>query len=160
MTVYANVVDNKVKGVYDLIPKFWNGISDFNTLCSDDENFMHENGFVKIVRDTTQFDPTTHKMSDIPTYTVEDDKVYEHRELITHPPYIPLDPIDLLTQIRETRDRLMSEFEWRYSRYDRQVRLGLPTSDNIENLDNYMQALADITLQTDLENIVWPTYQE
>lgn len=160
MTVYANLVDNEIKGVYDLLPKFWNGHNNFNILCANDENFMNENGFVKIVRDKTPYDPDTHKMSDFPTYTVEDGKVIEHREIIPHPPYVPPDPIDLLTQIRETRDRLMSDFEWRYSRYDRQVRLGLPTSDNIENLDNYMQALADITLQTDLENIVWPTYQE
>lgn len=160
MTVYANLVNNEVKGVYDLIPKFWNGISNFNILCSNDENFMRENGFVKIIRDTTHFDPTTHTMSDFPTYSVEEGKVLEHRELIPHPPYVPPDPIVLLTQIRETRDRLMSEFEWRYTRYERQTRLGLPTSDNIQNLDNYMQALADITNQTDLTNIVWPTYQE
>ena len=160
MTVYANLVDNEVKGVYDLIPKFWNGINNFNTRCLNDEDFMRSNGFVKIIRDNTPFDPETHRMSDFPTYSVQNGEVYEHRELIPHPPYIPPDPLDLLSQIREQRDMLMRDFEWRYTRYERQIRLGLPTIDNLQNMDNYMQALADITLQPDLQNIVWPTYQE
>jgi hypothetical protein len=62
--------------------------------------------------------------------------------------------------VRAERDRLMSEFEWRYTRYERQVRLSLTTTDNISNLDTYMQALADITAREDLTNLVWPTYQE
>jgi hypothetical protein len=52
----------------------------------------------------------------------------------------------------------MRDFEWRYTRYHRQIRLGLPTTDSLENLDNYMQALADITNQEDLSNIIWPEY--
>lgn len=71
MTVYANLVDGELKGVYDLLPE---GISQEN---------MEASGFVKIVRDTTAFDPTTHRMSDFPiTYTVENGQVFEHRELL------------------------------------------------------------------------------
>lgn len=82
MTVYANLVDGDLKGVYDLIPKHWNGISNFDVQCKLDENFMRENGFVKIVRDTTPFNPETEKMSDFPWYTVENGEVIEHRDIL------------------------------------------------------------------------------
>ena len=60
--------------------------------------------------------------------------------------------------IREQRDQLMKEFDWRYNRYAREVRLGLTPSDDIAAMDNYMQDLADITNQSDPFNITWPTY--
>ena len=85
MTVYANLVDGEVKGVYDLLPKEWNGIDNFHLKCKVDENFMRENEFVKIIRDTTPFDATTHKMSDYLLYTVENGQVYEHRDILEIP---------------------------------------------------------------------------
>ena len=71
MTVYANLVNGELKGVYDLLPKQWNGNENFDLKCKVDENFMRENEFVKIIRDTTPFDATTHKMSDYLNYTIE-----------------------------------------------------------------------------------------
>ena len=85
MTVYANLVDGDLKGVYDLLPKEWNGILNFDVKAKVDENLMKENGFVKIVRDTTSFDPATHKMSDFPWYTVENGQVIEHRDISAIP---------------------------------------------------------------------------
>jgi hypothetical protein len=82
MTVYANLVGGEVKGVYDLLPKIWNGNDNFDLKCKVDENFMRENEFVKIIRDTTPFDATTHKMSDYLNYTVENGEVYEHRDIL------------------------------------------------------------------------------
>lgn len=82
MTVYANLIDGELKGVYDLLPKSWNGITDFDSKCIVDETFMRNNGFVKIVRDNTPFDANTHKMSDFPWYTVENDEVIEHRDIL------------------------------------------------------------------------------
>lgn len=82
MTVYANLVNGSVAGVYDLLPKKWKNIEDFDTKCKADEAFMKANEFVKIVRDNTPFDPTTHKMSDWPTYTVSNGEVLEHREIL------------------------------------------------------------------------------
>lgn len=160
MTVYANVIDGEVKGVYDLIPKFWNGQNHFDILCKNDTTFMRDNGFFKIIRDATSYNPETHRMSDFPTYSVRDDEVYEHRAITEIPPYVPPTREDLLVQIRIQRDKLMTDFEWRYTRYERQVRLGLNPTDDITAMDAYMQALADITTKEDLTNIVWPTYQE
>ena len=85
MTVYANLVDGELKGVYDLIPERWNGIENFHLKCKVDQNFMRENGFVKIIRDTTPFDATTHKMSDYLNYTIENGEVYEHRDILEIP---------------------------------------------------------------------------
>jgi hypothetical protein len=89
MTVYANLVEGEIKGVYDLLPKTWNGHENFNLKCAADPVFMKENDFVKIVRDTTPFDATTHKMSDFPTYTVENGEVIEHRDILEIPPAPP-----------------------------------------------------------------------
>jgi hypothetical protein len=86
MTVYANLVDGDLKGVYDLLPPVWNSIANFNTKAQADEAFMKENGFVKIVRDTTVFNSETHKMSDFPWYTVENGMVIEHRDILEIPP--------------------------------------------------------------------------
>lgn len=159
MTVYANLVNGEVRGVYDLIPKFWNGQNHFDILCKNDSTFMRDNGFVKIVRDTTSYDPSTHRMSDFPTYSVSNGEVYEHREITEIPPIIPPTREELLEPIRMERDRLMSEFEWRYTRYERQVRLGITPTEDIAVMDAYMQSLADITTLDDLTNIVWPMYQ-
>ena len=82
MTVYANLVDGEVKGVYDLLPKTWNNILNFDVKARLDGALMQENNFVKIERDQTEFDPATHKMSDFPTYSVRDGKVYESREIL------------------------------------------------------------------------------
>jgi hypothetical protein len=93
MTVYANLVDGELKGVYDLIPKEWEGIDNFHLKCKVDENFMKENGFVKIVRDTTPFNSETHKMSDFPWYTVENGEVIEHRDILEIP-VAPSEPLE------------------------------------------------------------------
>lgn len=85
MTVYANLVNNEVKGVYDLLPKTWNEIDNFHLKCKVDENFMKENDFVKIVRDATAYDTTTHKMSDSINYTIENGEVIEHRDILEIP---------------------------------------------------------------------------
>lgn len=61
------------------------------------------------------------------------------------------------SQIRAERDKRISEVTWRYERYARHDRLGLPQIDNIEDLDKYVQDLADIPQkQTDPYDIVWP----
>ena len=85
MTVYANLIGGEIKGVYDLLPKNWNGNDNFDLKCKVDENFMRENEFVKIIRDTTEFNPATHKMSDYLNYTVENGEVYEHRDILEIP---------------------------------------------------------------------------
>jgi hypothetical protein len=61
-------------------------------------------------------------------------------------------------EIRRRRDKAIQQFEWRYARHHRELRLGVPPTDSLQDLDNYVQALADITLQENPFTIVWPTY--
>jgi hypothetical protein len=59
--------------------------------------------------------------------------------------------------VRAARDSKIDDIEWRYNRFYRNERLSLPQVDSITALDAYMQALADITNQSDPYNIVWPS---
>lgn len=63
----------------------------------------------------------------------------------------------LWAEIRIQRDQLISDFEWRISRCLSQTRQGVTTTDAIADLDAYMQALRDVTTQSDPSNISWPT---
>lgn len=58
--------------------------------------------------------------------------------------------------VREKRDKLMSDFEWRIQRYNREVALGMVPKDNINTLHEYMQQLADVTNQDDPFDIQYP----
>ena len=66
----------------------------------------------------------------------------------------------LWNQIRQERDRRIEAMAWRYERYARHERLGIDQVDDIQKLDTYIQALADIPqTQTDPYDIVWPVYE-
>ena len=54
---------------------------------------MRENEFVKIIRDTTPFDATTHKMSDYLNYTVENGDVHENRDILEIPVALEEEPV-------------------------------------------------------------------
>lgn len=68
---------------------------------------------------------------------------------------IPLE--EKANQIRHQRNLLMNQFMWRIYRYQRESRLGVPLSDDIRLLDEYMQKLADISKQETFPRFVeWP----
>ena len=60
-------------------------------------------------------------------------------------------------EVRESRDTKIKEVEWRVMRNLSETRQGLDTTDNISDLDTYVQALRDITTTTTnpLE-VSWP----
>ena len=58
--------------------------------------------------------------------------------------------------IRVIRDQQIRELDWKIQRYLSEVRLDLPTKDDIRLIDIYVQELRDITKQEDPFNIVWP----
>lgn len=59
--------------------------------------------------------------------------------------------------IREMRDRLIAQVEWKILRHQGELRLGLPLTDpDITYIDTYIQQLRDVTKQADPLNIVWP----
>ena len=60
--------------------------------------------------------------------------------------------------VRAERDRLIDKEDWRYTRYNSEVRQGLTLSDDIVTLDAYFQALRDIPEQAGFPwNVEWPT---
>lgn len=155
MARYAYVEDNKIVGVYDFPPKSWKNISNFH-LLTDDE--LETYGFVKIVKADTVYDPETEMIS-FPVYSFVGDKVIEHVEIQPRPVVVP--DIDQEWQkVKTQRNQAINDFEWRYARHAREQRLGTLFTDNLEEMDRYIQALADITNQEDPFNIVWPTYGE
>ncbi len=63
-------------------------------------------------------------------------------------------------EIRETRDVKIKEVEWRVMRNLSETRQGLDTTDNITDLDTYIQALRDITsTTTNPLEVSWPTLE-
>ena len=64
---------------------------------------------------------------------------------------------NLWSEVRETRDNMIQNVEWRIMRYQSEVRLGITTTtDSIFDLDTYIQELRDITDQSDPSSITWP----
>ena len=62
--------------------------------------------------------------------------------------------------VRSDRKEKFEEVEWRVFRHQSQVRLGVTPTDNIADLDAYIQSLRDVTSQSDPYNINWPTLKE
>ena len=61
-------------------------------------------------------------------------------------------------EVRESRDAKIKEVEWRVMRNLSETRQGLDTTDNISELDTYIQALRDITsTTTNPLEVSWPT---
>ena len=173
MANYAFVEDGTIVGVYDLVPKNWKNVSNFYVL-SDDELLTF--GWHKLVKVTPEYNTATQKLGN-PVYTFENETAYETMTVIDielvneeSAPYElsekEIDDIrqreiqDQWVRIRQVRDELMKNFEWRYTRYERQVRLGINTTDDLSKLDEYMQQLADITTLEDPFNVQWPTFLE
>jgi hypothetical protein len=62
--------------------------------------------------------------------------------------------------VKEIRNRMINDIEWRVHRYNSEVRLGLTPTDDITELDTYIQALRDISNQEDPFNIDWPNLDQ
>ena len=63
-------------------------------------------------------------------------------------------------EVRAKRDRLIAQEDWRYARYNSEVRQGLTPSDDIVALDTYIQALRDIPEQSGFPwDVVWPVLE-
>jgi hypothetical protein len=60
--------------------------------------------------------------------------------------------------IRKERDDIINNYMWKIERQSHHIALGKASSDSINEMLNYVQALRDVPqTQTDPHNIVWPT---
>lgn len=65
---------------------------------------------------------------------------------------------ELWAEVRASRDEKIKEVEWRVMRNLSESRQGLDTTDNISDLDTYIQALRDITsTTTNPAEVSWPS---
>lgn len=65
---------------------------------------------------------------------------------------------ELWAEVRASRDAKIKEVEWRVMRNLSESRQGLDTTDNISDLDTYIQALRDITsTTTNPAEVSWPS---
>lgn len=159
MTVYANLVDGEVKGVYDLLPKFWNGINNFDIVVKDDVNAMRENGFVKIVRYNPEYNKETQKLSDFPTYTVENGEVIEHLELLDIP--VVTKEI-LLAQAQQRKIDMLRMIEQRIQVSQKREQNGILVREDVSKLNLFKDAINNLTISKveDLDNLVWPIFAD
>jgi Phage tail assembly chaperone protein len=168
MANYAYVENNSITQLRDELPENWKNVSNFFVLSDiEAQNY----GWYKLTKVIPDYNPNT-QYPDTPTYSFVDGVAYENYNIVNIPQPTPpveytVEQLEQIAQqnlieqwnnIRAIRDKLMNDFQWRYSRYDRQVRLNITPTDDLLLMDNYMQALADITTQTDPYNIVWPEY--
>lgn len=157
MSKYAYVEDGIVKGVYDTLPESWKNVSNFHLI---DKKRLIDFGFYLVEEPTLpSYNPETTRLT-APEYTFTGSSVIEQVTLEPRPPKVRNLEVEWM-DARAKRDRLILEIEWRYNRSLRQNRLGMKASDDIESLDRYIQALADITTKfSDPQDIVWPVYGE
>jgi hypothetical protein len=176
MANFAYVEDNTVKETCDILPTNWKNISNLPNLLNYPAE-LDALGWKTVVKNPYYFNPATQKIVDY-SYTVIDGVVYEEPVIENLPTPVPSPgggggggaaplPPEVLEYenkqfqwsiVRSNRDQFMKDFEWRYNRYYRHERLSLPQLDTLKALDAHMSALADITLQEDPFNIIWPVY--
>ena len=162
MATYAYIEDNEIKQLYDILPGFWGNTSNFNALEGEDD-YLKSLGWYKIVKNIPEYNSSNQYVTSV-SHTFENDVVTENYEVVTiEQPFVPeKTQEDLATEewniVRAKRDALMRDFDWRYTRYYREERLTLPHTDSLVDMDTYMQALADVTLQASPFDLVWPEY--
>jgi Phage tail assembly chaperone protein len=154
MANFAYVQDSTVVDVYDQLPDSWENYSNFSALA-DDMTTLNSLGWYTVTYQAPEYDNTLYRLGAL-TYTFDGTQVIESNNLDAIPQQ---DAINAQWQIvRDKRDALISEIDWRYIRYAREARLNLTPIDDITKLDTYTQALADLPeTQTDPFNIIWPT---
>lgn len=103
-------------------------------------------------------------VADVPSYNTNTHKLVWNRE-ITEWDVVELNAQELEDlnvskwgAVRKQRDLLLSEGDQKILKYQSEERLGITThTDNISDLDAYMQELRDIPqTNSDPDNIVWP----
>ena len=121
MANYAHIEDNKITGVYDLLPDNWRNISNFHALS--DESYIYSLGWRTLVKEVPVYDPNTQRLGN-PVYRIENDTVIETLEVVNLPIYTPPEPvipteeqllqiklnrhIDAMAQLRMKRDTLLT----------------------------------------------------
>ena len=118
--------------------------TDFSTFTDAE---IVDAGYVS-VSNPPSYDSSTHKLTWTGTAWQVDSLTTDELNSIQN---------NLWSEVRENRDSMIQNVEWRIMRYHSEVRLGITTTtDSISDLDTYIQGLRDITNQSDPSSITWP----
>lgn len=148
--MYALVENNQIVELHDELPASWKNISGLPALSSEQ---LVSHGWYKVELDNRTVDQESFLVDTQYNISGNVVKQVHNIQLIKENTAF----VDRLWDaIRIKRDRMMRDNEWRYYRHHREVRLGLTPTEELSNLDEYMQALADVTKQADPINIAWP----
>lgn len=164
MAHYAYVENNSIVSLHEHLPDNWGNISNLYALKGD-ELALNSFGWYTIQKNETQVDLTRYTVGQT-QYQFNGQSVEERVDInpIINYEYIQQAHHEAAEQdkwaaVRDARDQKMRDFEWRYVRHDRERRLGLALTDNLEQLDRHMQQLADITKTfSDPHYVVWPVW--
>lgn len=166
MSRYAYVEDNQIVSIHDTLPANWKNISNFNVLASN-VDYLNSLGWYIIEHDVTPYDESLQFVSSV-NYQYLNNRVVEINIISARPGSQPPTEEDLArisqekwNEVRIVRDQKMKEFEWRYTRYERERRLGMSTTDNLAAMDAYMQHLADLpNAFPQPEDVIWPVWDD
>ena len=161
MAEYALIEDGQITELAGELPDSWRNVSGLQAMRNDEE-FLAKLGWVKIKKTEVALNPFTQSLGP-PRYIVQEDgSVVQENDVITHEQEIQAQYIpSQLTweEVRSRRAALMSAMSYRYERWQRNDRLGLPQVDNLDEMDTYMQKLADVTTEfAETRDIIWPQY--
>lgn len=166
MANFAFVENNQIVSLHVYLPKNYNNVSNFDKL---DNESLKTFGWYPINKDKLIYDDEVYEIVEI-EYNIENNEVYatyklKYKQVLSDEEKLKILESESLTflqskweEVRQERDRRMKDFDWRYLRHQRETRLGITTTDNINMLDEYTQALADVTNQTDPLHINWPIF--
>jgi len=119
-----------------------------------DQTWLTENS-AEIIHMTRAYDGMTEKLEPCDAY-IEAGTVYGVHVVPMSVADIQATKDAIWETIRDQRAQLINQIQWRIDRWNRETRLGRSPTESISALDNYVQALCDITAQSDPFYIVWP----
>ncbi len=103
------------------------------------------------------YDVVPKELDPYNSYTIEEVEAYliEHPEMLLD--YEAISTEQLISQAKAQRDLCISQVEWRRSRHQDEVSLGLEPTEPLLPILAYIQSLRDITQQEGFpEDIEWP----
>jgi hypothetical protein len=162
MANWAYVENNKVNGVYDLLPKSWKHISGLN-LASDDTEFLKSIGWYPVEQHQLEnFNPVTHRL-DAYSYELQGDVVVETPNIIEKDPEPQIDfavaKHEFMKNLRKERTERLKSSDWTQlidsqSLFDEETKIKWATyRQTLRNLPTIYES--DETI--DLSNVTWPS---
>jgi hypothetical protein len=163
MANWAYVENNKVNGVYDLLPKSWKHISGLN-LASDDTEFLKSLGWYPVNQqhELENFNPVTHQLDGY-NYEVQGDFVVETPNIVEKDPEPQIDfavaKHEFMKNLRKERTERLKSSDWTQlidsqSLFDEETKIKWATyRQTLRNLPTIYES--DETI--DLSNVTWPS---